>query len=116
MIEFISDNGYDLMKQILVKEKRPTGVIACDDLLAFGAIRAIHEAGLRVPEDIAVAGINNVPLADYYNPPLTSVKINAFSLGTKAFEMLRTIMGSEIQSYNRAIIPAELAVRSSTQR
>ncbi|HHT06340.1 MAG TPA: LacI family transcriptional regulator [Hydrogenispora sp.] len=114
--KFISDNGYDLMKQILVKEKRPTGVIACDDLLAFGAIRAIHEAGLRVPEDIAVAGINNVPLADYYNPPLTSVKINAFSLGTKAFEMLRTIMGSEIQSYNRAIIPAELVVRSSTQR
>jgi len=114
--KFISDNGYDLMKAFLAQGKSPTGVIACDDLLAFGAIKAIHQAGLRVPDDIAVAGINNVPLADYYNPPLTSVKINAFSLGTKAFEMLQTIMGSNIRSYNQAIIPAELVIRSSTQR
>ena len=77
-------------------------------------MKAIHEVGLKVPDDFAVAGINNVPLADYHHPPLTSVKINAFSLGTKAFEMLRTILRSEIQSYNRAIIPAELVVRSSS--
>ncbi|NLY91818.1 MAG: LacI family transcriptional regulator [Firmicutes bacterium] len=112
--EFISANGYDLMKRLLALRERPTAVIACDDLLAFGAIKAIHEAGLQVPADIAVAGINNVPLADYYNPPLTSVKINAFALGTKAFEMLQTVLTSSVESYNRAIVPAELVVRSSS--
>ncbi len=114
--KFISDNGYDLMKRLLEQGEVPTGVIACDDLLAFGAIKAITDQGLKVPEDIAVAGINNVPLAYYHNPPLTSVKINAFSLGTKAFEMLQTIIESEIKSYNRATIPAELVVRDSSLR
>lgn len=114
--QFISGQGYDLMKLLLARKPRPTAVIACDDLLAFGAIKAIQEAGLQVPDDIGVAGINNVPLADYYNPPLTSVKINAFSLGTKAFEMLCTVLNSNVQSYNRAIIPAELVVRSSSRR
>ncbi|HHW12874.1 MAG TPA: LacI family transcriptional regulator [Firmicutes bacterium] len=112
--EFISANGYDLMKRLLALRERPTAVIACDDLLAFGAIKAIHEAGLKVPVDIAVAGINNVPLAEFYNPPLTSVKINAFTLGKKAFEMLQTVLTSDVRSYNRAIIPAELVVRSSS--
>lgn len=114
--KFIADNGYDLMKRLLDQGEVPTGVIACDDLLAFGAIKAITDRGLRVPEDIAVAGINNVPLADYHNPPLTSVKINAFSLGTKAFEMLQTIIESEIKSFNRATIPAELVIRGSSLR
>lgn len=114
--KFISDNGYDLMKKLLDKGIAPTAVIACDDLLAFGAIKAITDYGLRVAQDIAVAGINNVPQADYYNPPLTSVEINAFSLGTKAFEMLWTILDSEIKSYNRAIIPAQLVIRKSSSR
>ena len=114
--KFITDNGYDLMKAFLADGGRTTAVLACDDYLAFGAIKAIHEGGLAVPSDIAVAGINNVPLADYHNPPLTSVAINAFSLGTKAFEMLRTVMKNEIQSYNRSIIPAELVIRASSRR
>ena len=112
--KFDSDNGYDLMKRLLVREIVPTGVITCDDLWAFEAIKAITDRGLRVPNDIAVAGINDVPLAKFYNPPITSVKINAFSLGTKAFEMLQTIINSEIKSYNRSFIPAELIIRDSS--
>lgn len=112
--KFIEDNGYDLMKKLLTRGITPTGVIAGDDLLAFGAIKFINEQGWKVPEDIAVAGFNNVALADYSYPPLTSVEINAFSLGSKAFELLLATIKSDYKSYNRAIVPAELVIRAST--
>ena len=111
---FIDDNGYELMKRFLERGAAPTGIIACDDLLAFGAIKLAMERGLRVPEDLAVAGINNVPQAEYFNPSLTSVEINSFSLGAKAFELLLTAIHSEYKSFNRAIVPAELVVRHSS--
>lgn len=112
--KFIDDTGYDLMKKLLGNGLMPTGVIACDDLLAFGAMKVITEYGLSIPEDIAVAGFNNVPLSEYCTPPLTSVEVNAFSLGSKAFELLLASIKSEHKSFNRAIIPAELVIRKST--
>lgn len=114
--KFITDNGYELMKRLLAGGGRPTAVIACDDLLAFGAIKLITEKGMKVPEDIAVVGINNVPLANYFTPTLTSVEINPFYLGSKAFELLKSIIDSEIQSVDRAVIPAKLVVRSSSRK
>lgn len=113
---FVDDRGYELMKKLLDKGTVPTGVIACDDLLAFGAIKCMTEKGLKVPEDIAVAGFNNVPLSDYFTPPLTSVDVNAFGLGVKAFNLLLENMNSEYKSIDRAIVPATLIVRKSTSR
>jgi DNA-binding LacI/PurR family transcriptional regulator len=112
--KFIDDNGFDLMKQLFERGITPTGVMAGDDLLAFGVIKFINEHGLKMPEEIAVAGFNNVPLANYCSPPLTSVEINAFGLGTKAFELLLTAINSDCKSYNRTIVPAELIIRGST--
>lgn len=113
---FVDDTGYRLMKELLDKGIIPTGVIVCDDLLAFGAIKLLNEKGLRVPQDIAVAGFNNVPLDDYFDPPLTSVDVNAFSLGAKAFDMLLSNINSEIKSTSRAIVPGKLIIRKSTLR
>ena len=113
--KFIDDNGYDLMKQLFNRGINPTGVMAGDDLLAFGAMRFINEQGLKVPEDIAVSGFNNVQLANYSSPPLTTVEINPYLLGSKAFELLLAAINSDYKSYNRAIVPAELVIRGSTQ-
>lgn len=112
--KFVDDTGYNLMKELLDREVHPDGVIACDDLLAFGVINLLNEIGLKVPDDIAVAGMNNVPLDEYFNPPLTSVDVNAFSLGAKAFDLLTAGMNKEYKSIDRAIIPARLIVRKST--
>lgn len=112
--KLIDDNGYDLMKQLLERGITPTGVIAGDDLLAFGAMRLINEQGMKVPEDIAIAGFNNVQLANYSSPPLTTVEVNPFLLGSKAFELLLAAINSDYKSYNRAIVPAELVIRGST--
>ncbi|AUS97763.1 transcriptional regulator [Clostridium thermosuccinogenes] len=114
--KFVDDAGYELMKKVLDKGIVPSGVIACDDFLAFGAIKYLNENGLKVPDDVAVAGFNNVPLSNYFTPPLTSVEINAFSLGAKAFELFMAGANSEFKSFNRAIIPAELVIRESTQK
>jgi len=114
--KFVDDTGYDLMKKLADRGMAPSGVIACDDLLAFGVIKYLKEKGLRVPDDVAVAGFNNVPLSSYFTPPLTSVDINAFSLGAKGFELLMACMKSEYKSFNRAIIPAQLIIRESTMK
>lgn len=112
--KFVDDSGNTLVQELLGRGVRPTGIIACDDLLAFGVIQHLNEIGLKVPADVAVAGVNNVPLDEYFNPPLTSVDVNAFSLGAKAFELLLTCMNTEYVSINRAIVPAKLIVRKST--
>lgn len=114
--KFIDDSGYELMKQLIERGKKPTGVMAGDDLLAFGAMKYINELGLKVPDDIGVSGFNNVQLANYSIPPLTSVEVNPFLLGSKAFELLLAAIDSDYKSYNRAIVPAELVIRDSTQK
>ncbi|HEX3016937.1 MAG TPA: LacI family DNA-binding transcriptional regulator [Caproicibacter sp.] len=110
---FVTDNGYELMKEIFDHGIVPTGVIAQDDLIAFGAIKQIKERGLSVPNDIAVAGFNNVPTAEFYTPSLTSVEMNAFDIGAKACEMLLSCIKSSYNGFARTIVPAELKIRSS---
>jgi DNA-binding LacI/PurR family transcriptional regulator len=114
--KFIDDTGYDLMKQLMARNVSPTGIIACDDFLAFGAIKLLTEAGLKVPDDIAVAGFNNTPLSDHFIPPLTSVEVNAYALGKNAFELLLADITSDNKSFNRSIVPAELIIRDSTDK
>ena len=65
--------GYSSMQELLASAKRITAVVAFDDISAFGAIRAITEAGLNVPEDISVVGFDDIPAAGFYNPPLTTI-------------------------------------------
>lgn len=114
--KFREDNGYDLMQRLFDIGKKPTAVIACDDLLAFGVLKSIAEHSLSVPQDIAVAGFNNVPLSEYCIPPLTSVEVNPYGLGVKAVELLMADINSEHKSFDRAIIPAKLVIRKSTVR
>lgn len=101
------------MMELLLSSKKPTGIVACDDFLAFGAMKVINECGLKVPEDISVAGFNNVPLASYSIPPLTTVDVNAFGLGAKAFELLYAGISSKHKSFNRTIVPTEVIIRES---
>lgn len=112
--KFVDDTGYALAQELLSRGVKPTGVITCDDLLAFGVIKYLNEIGMRVPEDVAVAGVNNVPLDEYFSPPLTSVDVNPFSLGAKAFDLLMADMNKEYASIDRAIVPTKLIIRKST--
>jgi DNA-binding LacI/PurR family transcriptional regulator len=82
-------------------------------LLAIGAIRAAHDLGLRVPDDIAIAGFDDFMFSEFVNPPLTTVRIPGYDMGRVAADLLiGRLEGTEQSSYS-AVLPVELIVRVS---
>jgi DNA-binding LacI/PurR family transcriptional regulator len=92
---------------------RPTGVYADDDLLAGGVYLAARDLGLRIPEDVSVVGFDDLPFAQVFAPPLTTIAIDPEELGATAFEVLAAVMAGEDTPRGR-ILPVELVVRGST--
>lgn len=81
-------DGYEACKKLLKLEVRPTAIIAINDLLAIGALRAAADLNLRIPNDLSVIGYDDIPMADFLIPRLTTVTKDAYMLGTNAFELL----------------------------
>ncbi|KUO17454.1 LacI family DNA-binding transcriptional regulator [Streptomyces dysideae] len=79
--------GHRAMAELLKGEREFTAVFAGDDMVAAGALRAIADAGLRVPDDVSVVGYNDIPLAEDFNPPLTTVRTPAEELGRSAVRL-----------------------------
>ncbi len=105
--------GHDTMLQLLNSEARPTAIFLSNDILAIGAINAIRERGLRVPEDISVVGFDDIPLAEYVSPPLTTVRQPAFDKGVRATRML--IQQLEKKKKSKSVtLDVELIIRKST--
>jgi DNA-binding LacI/PurR family transcriptional regulator/spermidine/putrescine-binding protein len=97
----------------LLERADPTAVFVASDVVAFGAIAAIRHAGLRVPDDISVVGFDDIPLAGYFDPPLTTIRLPAFELGRAAgAALLDRVHGREVNA--RTVLPTELVIRSST--
>jgi LacI family transcriptional regulator len=90
-------------------------VFAGNDEMALGCMFAFQRAGLRVPEDIGLAGFYDIPLASQTAPPLTSVKVDSARLGAGAFTMLLGRMADSSLAMSRIVRP-ELMVRGSTRR
>ena len=87
-VNFDVSGGYDAMKELLSLKDRPTAVFASGDKLAIGAIDAIKDAGLRVPEDISVIGFDNIEIAKYVTPKLTTIRQNCQEIGKAAVDIL----------------------------
>lgn len=83
---FNESSGYEAACRLIGLPGRPTAIFAGNDAMAVGAMSAMREANLRVPEDIALAGFDDVPIASYLTPSLTSVKVNIQSIGVRAVE------------------------------
>jgi LacI family transcriptional regulator, repressor for deo operon, udp, cdd, tsx, nupC, and nupG len=84
-----------------------------DDLLAGGVYLAARELGLRIPEDVAVVGFDDLPFAQVFDPPLTTIRIDPEALGGESFEVLAALMAGDPAPPGR-ILPVELVVRGST--
>lgn len=110
---FVERGGYLGMMRLLALSERPTAVVASDDLLAFGAMRAAGELGYRIPEDLAVVGFNNVRLAEISNPSLTSIDVHIYELGTAVAELLIEQIREQTQFERSVIIPTHLVIRNS---
>jgi len=90
-----------------------TAVFAANDDMALGVLRALHERGRRVPEDVSVVGFDDVPDAAYFWPPLTTVSQEFSALGQRAVDLVLRALGGESQPVTDLVVP-ELAVRGST--
>ncbi|MDT8717079.1 LacI family DNA-binding transcriptional regulator [Clostridium sp. 19966] len=110
--EFEEKAGYEAMMKILDKDI-PDAVITADDLIAIGAMKAIKEKNIE--DKIAVVGFNNIPIAVYQNPPLSSVEINTYDLGYNASKLLLDRLKEENYSkYNHFIVKTTLIERESS--
>jgi LacI family transcriptional regulator len=110
-------SGEDLMTQLLKLSPRPDGVFAFNDPMAIGAIHAILDAGLRVPEDIAVIGSGNLNYDTDLRVPLTSIDQKTELIGQSAARLTMSLLESKTQPRNKTIIiEPQLVVRASTDR
>lgn len=102
------------MQSMLELPEPPTAVFVASDVVAIGAMQAIRHTGKRIPQDISVVGFDDVPMAAYVDPPLTTIRLPAFQLGRKAGEQLtRLILGKPLDQQGE-LLDIELVVREST--
>lgn len=94
--------------------RRPTAVFAANDLLAIGALQAFRGAGLAVPRDISIVGVNDIPLAELIDPPLTTVRVPQREMGEMAARMLIALLEGDAVDRPQIVLEATLVVRGST--
>jgi LacI family transcriptional regulator len=100
--------------RLLALQPRPTALFAANIRIAIGTLAAIHRLGLRVPEDVSIVGFDDLPLAAYLHPPLTTVRMPLFELGSQAVDSLLSEIGGRRAEDVTVSIPPELVVRAST--
>ncbi len=111
---FSEESGHEAMRDLLSRARRPRAVYAMNDMMAIGAMRAVREAGLRVPDDIAIAGSDDTALARYVTPALTTVRRPTTEIGSLAVEILLECIGAgNAAPPTHRVVPTELVVRES---
>lgn len=119
------ESGYQAMQSIIAMNPRPDAVFCFNDPMAIGAMKAIFEAGLQIPQDIAVAGAGNTPYTDFLRVPLTTVDQASLEIGAKAAELALALVGRQKVGRQKSAAPCppkrvllepKLIVRESTLR
>ena len=111
---FTERSGYEATQEVLRLGARPTALFAANDSMAIGALRAFREAGVRVPDDIAVTGFDDVPVARYVSPALTSVHDSINEMGARSVEwVLRALETGADHVSDTLVLPTRLVLRES---
>ncbi|MEW5870069.1 MAG: LacI family DNA-binding transcriptional regulator [Chloroflexota bacterium] len=105
--------GYEQASTLLDAAQPPTAIIACNDLMAFGAISAAMERGLVVGKDVSITGFDNIPMAEVSHPPLTTVNQPIYQIGSKVCEMLVRLIRGEGTQLEQVLLTPSLIVRQS---
>lgn len=113
--DFTKSAGYRAALQLLdLEQPRPNAIFAANDSMAIGAISALRERGVRVPEDIAVAGFDDIPIARYLSPPLSTVQVAISELGERATErVLSAVLNKNQHERHQETLSTTLVVRRS---
>lgn len=108
------ESGYDAMQQLLSQKQRPSAVFIASDTVALGAMNACYEKKIKVPDDLAIVGFDDIALSRYVIPPLTTVHLPAYSLGLGAATMLIQQLNNEFIESNEIILQTKLVIRESS--
>jgi LacI family transcriptional regulator len=108
------DMGYDAARALMQLDPPPTAIFALTDVTAVGVMHAVTEMGLRIPEDLSVVGYDDIPIASYTIPPLTTVAQPFVEMGQTAAEMLLRHIQNPDMPIERVVLPTHLVVRQST--
>jgi LacI family transcriptional regulator len=113
--DFTEVGGHRAGHELMALRPRPTAIFAANDAMAIGALSALREGALRVPEDVAVAGFDDIPIARYVSPALSSVHVPIAQLGEQAMNLL---LGAIAEPGNggvhRVVLPTTLVIRKSS--
>jgi DNA-binding LacI/PurR family transcriptional regulator len=110
---FDGESGQVAMEKLLARDDPPTAVFVASDMVAMGALQAIRDRGLRIPEDIAVVGFDDITAARFVTPALTTVRVPTFALGWSAAEILVRLIQRDAIAQTHVLLETELIVRSS---
>ena len=111
---FSEASGYDAVKHLLANASRPTAIFACNDSMAIGALSALRDHDILVPEEIALAGFDDVPIASYLTPTLTSVQVGIHDLGVRAIETVIHAVGNKnAHRKKEVLLQTKLSLRES---
>jgi LacI family transcriptional regulator len=108
------DDGYQAARTLLQRPNRPTAIIAINDILAIGALRAITDAGLQVPADVSLIGYDDISISKYVTPRLTTVSKDINSIGRAAVKLLLARIQDPDRAYQTERRSARLIIREST--
>ena len=113
--DYHAQSGLEITHSILKMNPRPTAIFALNDLMALGALRAAAEANCSVPGDLAIVGYDDLEIAHFTNPPLTTIAQPKKEIGAQAVNLLIDRMSRKSRPPSRIVLPPQLVVRRSTQ-
>lgn len=111
---FTLQSGHQATMQLLARDQRPTAIFCENDEMAIGAIQCLKQHGLKVPDDISVAGFDDISFAAFTDPPLTTVAQPAEEFGRTAVNLLIDVLEQKLTLLPKVILPFELVLRGST--
>ncbi|MBE3574899.1 MAG: substrate-binding domain-containing protein, partial [Firmicutes bacterium] len=115
--DFTEAGGYQATRALLDRlAEPPDGIFASNDLMAIGSLRALREAGLSVPQQVAVAGFDGIPMGEFSVPRLTTVEQPIYQMGQSAAELLLSALQGEEPACRQIRYPLQLRIRESTAR
>jgi LacI family transcriptional regulator len=113
--DFTEASGHRATTAMVNSPAPPTAIFAANDSMAIGALSALYEAGIRVPQDVAVAGFDDIPLARFMNPPLSSVHVPIAEMGMRAAQrIIESVSNGVPAKRRREVLPTKLVIRAST--
>lgn len=113
---FTTAAGYRMAQELLCSSQLPTAIFASSDAIAFGAMRAIQEKGLSIPEDISIIGFNDMEMSSYTTPPLTTIHAPAYDMGQHGANVIYAATNLNIETPLKAKIPCKLIKRESCRK